>query len=216
MSIAGTVQAAPIQFTFDCQIVNPTTCSPGGPFGTLTLKDSVIDPNRVDVDLVIYPHPGVTQIANFFMNTNAAVPTGYVWRLLEQSAPSGSFNTNLNGSIGYTPDGRGPGFMFTFDLQPDPPNTSIYTYSGSILLASAAGGHAEFDLDPSMFNVKDELGNLYAAFNTLPNGTSLNAGAMTSIDLGAVIPTQAPEPSALLLLITGLTSLGLGLRAKKT
>jgi hypothetical protein len=213
MSAAGVLEAAPIQFTFDCTIVDATTCAPGGPFGTLTLSNSVVDPNRVDVDLVVYPHAGVTQISRFYMNTNVVVPAFHDWRLLLQTAPAGSYNTDLNGSIGYIVDGFGPGVMFTFDLRPDPPNTAILTYSGSILLASTLAGHAEFNLDVSMFNVKDENNQLYAAFDTLPNGTSLNAGARTSVDLGApATPSQVPEPGALVLMVTALASLRFGLR----
>jgi hypothetical protein len=212
MSAAGVLEAAPIQFTFDCTIVNATTCTPGGPFGTLTLSDSAVDPNRVDVDLVIYPHAGVTGVSRFYLNTSVVPPGFHDWRLLEQSAPAGSYNTNTNGLIGYSVDHYGAGIMFTLDIEADPPNTATFAYSGSILLASTLSGHAEFDLDPAMFNVKDENNQLYAAFDTVPNGTSLNAGARTSVDLGApVTPSQAPEPSALLLMIAALASL-LGLR----
>jgi hypothetical protein len=171
----------------------------------------------VDLNLVVYPHTGVDQLNSFFMNTSVVPATSYVWRLLDPTAPVGSFNTSLSGSVGYAPDGRGPGIMFTFDLQPNPDST-LLTYSGSLLLASSLSGHAEFNLDPGMFNLKDENGQLYAAFNTLPNGTSLDAGARASIDLGTVTPDAAvPEPGGLALMLTGLAWLGLRvLRGKKT
>src|SRR5258708_36939263 len=74
-----TTHAGAITFTYDCAIVNATTCTAGGPFGTLTLTDSIVDPNRVDLDLVLKaPNlgAGATGVNNFFLNYDNSAPFG--------------------------------------------------------------------------------------------------------------------------------------------
>ena len=72
--ISSRAEASSITFVFDYYTVPPHvaphTPIPGGPFGTLKLTDSSIDPNRVDIELVITPlaaYAGAT-LEQFYLN----------------------------------------------------------------------------------------------------------------------------------------------------
>ena len=62
VTLSTPAQASSVTFTFNCQSANtsPSTCTPGGPFGTLTLADSAVDPNRVDISWNLTPAFGAT------------------------------------------------------------------------------------------------------------------------------------------------------------
>ena len=50
-----------ITFTFNCQVTPQSpgdSCVAGGPFGSVTLLDSLVDPNRVDVFYLATPPTG--------------------------------------------------------------------------------------------------------------------------------------------------------------
>src|SRR5690348_2433344 len=73
--------AAAITFNYDCAIVNATTCTASAnPFGTLTLTDSLIDTNRVDVDVILNGaailalNPSFTGLNNFYVNYGGVLP----------------------------------------------------------------------------------------------------------------------------------------------
>ncbi len=60
MSVAAaTAQAASVTFVFDYGDTPPHTAGsppvPGGQYGTITLTDSLVDPNRIDISLTAVP-----------------------------------------------------------------------------------------------------------------------------------------------------------------
>src|SRR6187549_1345532 len=77
--IPARAQASSLTFTFNCTILNtdPATCGlPTGSFGTLTLTDSDINTNLVNIDITITPLAGATGLDKFFLNYNYAVLVG--------------------------------------------------------------------------------------------------------------------------------------------
>jgi len=92
MSIAAaTAQAASVTFVFDYYTVPPHvaphTPIAGGPFGTLTLTDSVVDPNRVDINITAIPpaaYAGAT-LEQFYMNFATPFLTNHQFYLVAQS-----------------------------------------------------------------------------------------------------------------------------------
>ena len=102
-------QAASITMTFTCQVVSsltPDNCVAGGTgpganpnFGTLTLSDSVIDSNRVDITWTMTPQWGVN-IERVLLNWAGPPPfpiTAPDLYLVDQSAAAGS-TTSITGT----------------------------------------------------------------------------------------------------------------------
>jgi hypothetical protein len=181
-------QAAQIVFTFNCIIVNATTCTPTSPLGTLTLTDSIVNPNRVDLDLVILPRDGVGGLKQFYLN-HEPLPPGPRFRLVSQNAAPGTFDAVGNSSMGL--DNAGPNHT-TLDLSLAPITTGALTYSASLLRGRYWYPYGEYNLEVGMFDLKDANGLLYAAFETVSGDTTLYAGARGLI----VEEPTPPEPPA--------------------
>jgi hypothetical protein len=196
---------SPITFVLDCRFDNTTSvCNAGGPFGTVMLTDSVIDPTRVDVNITLLPG-AFTEINTFLLNTPITLGVGDGWRLLQQSAPAGTLNTNLNGSVTFQANNLGPGLVF--DLQGNVPNANPLTYAGSIALFRNGSGFQ--DLSPSDFLFLDQSNAVYAGVTTAPLGPfRFNVGATTV----AAELNQVPEPGTMLLLGAGLAIVASRLR----
>ena len=79
-------RAAQVVFTFNCIIVNATTCNPTSPLGSLTLADSVADSRRVDLDLTINTQQGIGGLKYFYLNYDQSLPAGPVFGLVAQDA----------------------------------------------------------------------------------------------------------------------------------
>jgi hypothetical protein len=207
--------AAVITFTFDCTIVSASTCNSGGPFGTLTVSDSSMDPTRVDLQLVVTVPTSATfsGISQFFMNYDTATgpdPTGRQFRIVPITTPSGVNGTSfvtLDGTVAFSSNSLGPpSTANTLDLALNPTSNTITSYTGSLLLRESASGGintTQLDLDASMFDLTSPTSLLYAAVEGLPSGpTQLRIGATTSV---TALPTgSVPAPSSLLLLVTAL------------
>jgi hypothetical protein len=205
MAVSYTAHAASITFTYDRTITSGPTLTPGGPFGTLTLTDSVVDPNRVDMDVVLNAlnvDASVNGLNNFFVNYSGSFSSATQdFKLVLQTDPTGTFNgTAGSGTVNL--NNQGP-FGTTVDILLDPAgSTPSMTFSASLVLRLNATGHAESNLDVSMFDLKDANNLLYSAFNTLPANHTFNYGATTDTTNG--VPDGG---STLILLSFGLLGL---------
>jgi hypothetical protein len=229
LSCAAVTQAAQIVFTLDCRVVDASTCTSAGPFGTLTLTDSVIDPTRVDLDLVITTPTSATfqGIDEFFLNFDTVTGpslTGRQFRVVPVSTPAGNNGTTfvtLTATTSYSSDSLGPpSTANTLDLSinpSNPPASPITTFTGSLLLRTSASGGintTQWNLDASMFDLVSPTSLLYAAVEGVPAGPNqLEVGAKTS-DHGIV--TAVPEPGSLLLFGTGMLSIGAWVRRRRS
>ena len=212
--VAARSEASTLTFTFDCTIFNttPATCgSPTGPFGTLTLTDSLINTNLVNIDLVIYSPPpaGVDGLDKFFLNYDGSISVGggainRKFDIVAKDAPFVVDHISLGDVDWGSPNNEGP-FNTTLDLNLDPNgSTPSLTFSGALVIYSTNSGHAESDLNVDMFNFKDANNLLWAAFNTLPANQNQQYGATTALYQVTGQPTAVPEPSSLILLGSGL------------
>jgi hypothetical protein len=86
---AAPAQADSITFVFDYYTipphVAPHTPIPGGPFGTLTLTDSLVDPNRVDINLTITPLAAyaTAPLEQFYLNFVTPFLDNHLFRLVD-------------------------------------------------------------------------------------------------------------------------------------
>lgn len=216
LACVAPAEAASITFNFDCTIINtnPAQCTPGGSWGTLTLADSITDPNRVDVNINITPLAGATGIARFYLNYNNAVTVGgsvdRKFDLVSQGAPAG--NHTPTGTVDLNFDDLGP-FHTLLDLRFDPSLNPGLSFAGSIVVHSTNGPlFTESNIDLSMFTGTDSIG-LYAAYDTLSDNQSEQYGARGILNQGTADPIATPEPATLSLL--GMSLLGLGARARR-
>jgi hypothetical protein len=175
------------------------------PRRTLTLTDSGVDTNRVDLDIVLFGAaiPGATGLDEFYINYNNAVTVGgatnRVLGLVAQTALLGDHTSA--GDVDVNFNTLGP-FQTTLDISLDPNGAPGLTWSGSMVVYSTLAGHAESDLNVSMFNQKDLNDLLYAAFNTLPSNQNQQYGAtLVTVNQGT---TAVPEPASLILLSSGI------------
>ena len=171
--------ATSITFNLDCTVISTTTCTPGGPFGTVTLTDNG---NLVDVTIDLVS--GLPYILS--LNWIGALPATGSWT-----------TTNGTSVLKYQTDASGAYSRFDIAIWDNTnPLTDPLTFSL---------GHTTFNggnLDVAMFLAKDDQNALWAAVKTAAQYSNTDRDCDTCY--GALTATAAPEPSTLLLVGLGL------------
>ncbi len=210
LSFAGEAEAGKITFGFNCVISNATTCNSGGQFGTLTLTDSLVNANRIDIDVVLNAaniqaeNAFATGLNNFFLNYGGPRDAHTSFKLVRQSDPSGTFGTTSS-DVEINVNNMGPlGTTLDIALNPVVGGPPSWTYSGSLVLRLDANPHAEIDLNISMFYLKDANDLLYAGFDTTPANHKFFGGSTVIGNEGVTSTTPVPESGTLVLLGLGL------------
>jgi hypothetical protein len=210
LSFAGEAQAGKITFGFNCVISNATTCNSAGQFGTLTLTDSLVDANRIDIDVVLNAgniqaeNAFATGLNNFFLNYGGPRDARTSFKLVRQSDPSGTFGTTSS-EVEINLNNMGPlGTTLDIALNPVVGGPPSWTYSGSLVLRLDANPHTELDLDVSMFYLKDANDLLYAGFDTTPTNHKFFGGSTVIASEGVTSTTPVPESGTLVLVGLGL------------
>lgn len=161
----ATARAGVVTMNFDCTMVTGSTCTRGSSLGSLTISDSAADPKRVDIDLYVGPHAGITRISKLYLNFNylgTEFLGGRSFSIVPMNAPIYTFGIKSGHSL--TLDGVGPqGTRFDVSLSP---SANGLTYSGSLVLGLTSGPAYEVDLDAEMFLWQDKESELFAAFET--------------------------------------------------
>jgi hypothetical protein len=210
--VPNQAQADTVTFNFNCQVTPHApggVCVPGGSFGTVTLTDSIVDPNRVDISAQLTPGFGQT-LERLLLNFTGTLPPQNKLVMVSQMAPAGSQGPTV-GSAQICNNCQVLG-QFDFDVRLSPQPPPNLTFSGSLALFDTnPPPDQEVNLDVSNFNVA-----------TVPTAASpgmppLFAGYRTNVDtlgLGGKegefwagtpgTPPSVSEPVSLFLLGAGL------------
>jgi hypothetical protein len=212
VAMPSRAQADSITFVFNCHFANtsPATCVPGGPFGTLTLTDSVVDPKRVDVDLVLTPLFG-DALEKVYMNwAPPYLPNHRFYLVPQDAAPGVDSNKPFPKQLGTVQYGDSslPLGKFAFDIINSLPSTTPFVFHGSLALYNQIPAvDVPKNIDVSDFLATSEgLGTppLFAAYRTY-NCVTNCTGDSDEFWGGS---THVAEPAGLLFMGAGLVGLG--------
>ena len=231
VAVPSRAHAASISWAFDYYTVNPHVAphplqGPGS-FGTITLTDSTVDPNRVDIALTITPpaeYAGAG-LEQFYLNFDfdpdvPASPndpdfrTNHIFQLVDP------ISSATLGSVGYANGGSTYNFAnFVFDLNPNPTSTAL-TFNGSLAVYNQLPNPDEqVNIDVSMFMIPAkttgmQTANVWAAYRT-HNGEQ-SAGEFWAFATSTVPPVESvPEPTTMVLVGVGLVGAALAGRRSR-
>jgi hypothetical protein len=183
MTAAGTVQAEKIAFEFNryCEY-NSFSCRAVPSIGTVTLSDSLVDPNRVDFTLVVSPQRPMLWLEMLYLNYNGYV--GGIDRfvsIVDVSSPPDSVGDETGNGLWIDKTYAAGGALdISADLHRSP-----LTVSGSLVLRTQRSVNNElvsqpYNLDLAMFDEKDGYDAIYAALRAASPETLLWYGATVS------------------------------------
>ncbi len=194
--LAMSSPAQAVTFVFDYYDVNPHTSpfaltGPGGPWGTLVVTNSIVDPNRrVDILLTVTPPAAYAgaQLEQFYMNFDsdpAETPAGndpdfltnHQFYLVKQTAPAGGVSNtpfaagDILGSVGYANGAANGSFdfaNFVFDLNPNATSGAL-VFAGSLALYDKLPNpDVPVDLNASMFDIQSVFKSGVPTPQTIP------------------------------------------------
>jgi hypothetical protein len=212
MGVPNQAQAATVTFNFNCQVTPHApgaVCVPGGSFGTITLTDSIVDPNRVDINGTLTPGFGQT-LERVLLNFSGTLPANNKLVMVAQMAPAGSDGPTV-GAAQICNNCQVLG-QFDFDVRLSPQPPPNLTFSGSLaLFDTGAQPDVEKNLDVSNFNVttvstpnSPGLPELFAGYRTNVDTEGLGGKEGEFWSGAPGTPPSVSEPVSLFLLGAGL------------
>jgi hypothetical protein len=222
-TLPDTAQAAAITFIFDYHINGGPLTGPSGPWGSITISDSAVDPNRVDFSLTVTPPSPFDGLLQFYVNLDldpdspaTGIDPDFVSKTLNYLVPIGTLASQNQsaatlGSVAYTDGALGNttnlnGFLF--DVLPNPTSTAL-TFSGSWALyndVQSPNPDTPINLDAMMFLTPSAFSGspsqsipMYAAYRAQDCSPSCAGNEFRSF-----ASTVVPEPTTLSLLGIGL------------
>ena len=198
--------AEALVFTLDCQEAGSNNCTAGASFGTITILDNLIDPDKVDVTLDL-------------------TGTGRTFRdlLLNFNPAFDNAGWTVNGlTTGFTADedniSLSPLKAFDFDLEPSTEVNVAEPKTFTIALASTNLNPSDFDFTATVGSLSlfagvhiQNCGPAGTCDPTTTGGNSIKVFALTHSD-GT---TQVPVPGTLVLLGAGFLALGAAARSHR-
>ncbi len=220
LGLPTNASAKSITFNFNCQIKlgnpGPDTCNTAGSFGTLTLSDSAVDPNRVDIKLTaLLPAGYGNTIEKFYLNFEGPFQDNHKFYLVKKTTAAGGesdnpFATADKLGIALYTDSNSSFHDFKFDVTPDPYDPAPLIFEASLAFYSQIGIDKPQNIDVEDFLLPTTgtgTPALYAGYRThnTATGPEFWAGAT---GVPTVTTTAAvPEPTSMLLLGTGIAGL---------
>jgi hypothetical protein len=229
MVSVGPAHAEKIVFEFNLRCLWNSSCASVEKIGTLTLSDSIVDPNRVDFTFAISSQ--IMTLDRLYLNYSGFEgPAPKYMSIVEVNSAIGAFGDEDANRVQIDRLGAAGAWLdMSLDLQHSPSS-----YAGSLVLRDGVTTRVARNLDATMFDVQDEENYIYAALSTPTPETTVWYGATVSYHVsqpdvlpignmnlspppntlvtessGAVVQADLPEPGTLGLLSIAAAFLGL-------